>query len=150
MLMPLFENWEITYDEILETQDKLGEYTPPFNFSGHDFDYEQKNDGSGDYTTWIEFTGVDIEFIEKLDDPDFYNRQAEHFSLWAAENGYEFYELEILSTEDSVTYSVTVDGNGGTVPYVQDEPEPEDDYDPEYDPYREGDYDSHRVQEEED
>ena len=116
--LPIFEEYEpgregdmdreAVRDKIETVQDQLSEYVPPCNFSGFEVDYQMKNDGTDDYEVWIEFLDVDQLFIDNLGSPELYNRQFDHFDQWAKENGYEFHDANIVSTDTSVSYSVTI------------------------------------------
>jgi len=106
----LFETWKILYDDIITVQDQLVEYIPPFNFNEYNADYDRNNDGSNSYNVWIEFKDVDTEFTKSIANPEFYNKQIEHFDLWANEMGYKFNNIEILSNNNSITYNVEIMG----------------------------------------
>jgi len=106
--IPLFESWEDVNDKIKDIQDNLSSYVPPFTYADYTTDADKKNDGSGDYSVWIEYNEAPLDTITKLNDSEFYNKMIEHFNVWVTENKFELYDIEILSTHNSISYSITM------------------------------------------
>lgn len=90
-----------------DAQNKLEEYDPGFAFADYELDSQMAPDSGRDDAhaeVWIEFKGVDRSVVEDV--AHSYGKFEQHFKEWCGRKNLVY--DQILTTEDSVTYVVSV------------------------------------------